>query len=145
MTVLDYLLIITITIGVIGGILYYLNRWASKRMSDQQSLIEMSKQSATIYVIDKKRDKIDNVNLPKIVSEQTPKYSKLMKMHFVKAKVGPQIMTLMCDKNVYNAIPVKKSLKVELAGIYIIGFAGMKTKEEMKQIKKDKKNKSKEK
>ena len=64
-------------------------------------------------------------------------------MNFVKAKIGPQIMTLICDKNVYNALPLKKNVKVELAGIYISNMQGLKSKEEMKALAKEKKAKAK--
>ena len=46
-------------------------------------------------------------------------------MPIVKAKVGPQITTLMCDKNIYNNLPVKKTVKVELAGVYISNIIGL--------------------
>ncbi|MCC8097529.1 MAG: hypothetical protein LIO44_03020, partial [Eubacterium sp.] len=80
-----------------------------------------------------------NVNLPKIVKDQMPKLGKHMKMYFVQAKIGPQIVTLITDKNVYNAIPVKKNVKAEIAGLYIVSIAGLKSAQEMKQKKKDKK------
>jgi len=46
-------------------------------------------------------------------------------MPIVKAKVGPQILTLMCDKNIYDVLVPKKTMKVELAGIYITKVSGM--------------------
>ncbi len=137
-----------IIVGVIfGGILiglYYLNRWATKKAAAQNTMVNSMKQSVTIYPIDKKKDKLENVTLPKGVIEQVPKYQKLLKTYFVKAKIGPQIVTLMCDKNVFEAMPLKKNVKVELAGIYIVSVAGMKSKEEMKAIKKARKEKAKE-
>ena len=42
----------------------------------------------------------------------------------VKAKVGPQIVNLMCDKSVFEIMPMKKNVKVELAGIYIVKIQG---------------------
>ena len=38
---------------------------------------------------------------------------------FVKAKVGPRIMTLIADPKVYEIIPVKKEVKAVVSGIYI--------------------------
>ncbi len=139
----DLIIIIMLFVAVIGGGLYLLNKKLSKKMNDAQSFIETSKQLVTIYPIDKRKDKITNVNMPKAVLDQVPKYQRLIPNYFVKAKVGPQIVTLMCDKHVFNAVPVKKNIKVELAGIYIVSVVGMKSKEEMKQIKKDKKEKAK--
>lgn len=140
----DIILLVFLAIGLIIVGFYFLNKWAYKRMDNQQSIIERTKTPATIYVIDKKKDKITNVNMPKVVIDQMPKIYKLVKMRFVQAKIGPQIMTLMCDKKVYQALPVKKNVKVELAGIYIISMKGMKSDKEIKEAKKAKKLKEKE-
>ena len=63
--------------------------------------------------------------MPKAVFDQLPKKAKAKKAFLVRAKVGPQIVTLMCDKPVFNVMPVKKNVKVELAGMYIVGIVGM--------------------
>ena len=81
--------------------------------------------------------------MPKAVSEQMPKIYKKMRLCFVQAKVGPQVMTLMCDKRVFEAIPVKKNVRVEIAGMYIVSVAGMKSPQEIKAAKKEKKLKEK--
>ena len=130
--IIVFLVIVAIVVG-----LYFLNRWASKRMVEQQSLIERTRQPQSIYVIDKKREKISNANFPKAVQEQIPRFNKLMKTYLVKAKIGPQIMTLMCDKEVFEVLPLKKTVKVDLAGIYIVSMKGMKSKEEMAALRKE--------
>lgn len=127
----DIAIIAFVVLALLIGAFFILNRWASKKMVEQQGMVERTKQPASIYVIDKKRDNIQNANLPKAVMEQVPRWNKIIKMCFVKAKIGPQIMTLMCDKEVFNALPLKKTVKVELAGIYIVSMAGMKSKKEM--------------
>jgi hypothetical protein len=139
----DILLIAIVVLGAIVAGLYFLNRWAGKRVAQQQDMVEKTKQSASIYVIDMRRDKAANVNLPKVVMENLPRSAKFMRMYFVKAKIGPQIMTLMCEKTVYNALDVKKTFQVELAGIYIASVKGMKTKYELNQARKAKKLKAK--
>ena len=140
---IDILLIVIVVLGAIVAGLYFLNRWAAKRVAAQQDMVEKTKQSASIYVIDMKRDKAANVTLPKVVMDNLPRTSKLMKMYFVKAKIGPQIVTLMCEKTVFNALDVKKTFQVELAGIYIASVKGMKTKYEIKQAQRNKKLKAK--
>ena len=140
---LDIILIVIVVLVALAAGLYFLNRWAANKMTTQQSMIEKTKQAASIYVIDKKHDKAANVTLPKVVMENLPRTAKLMKMHFVKAKIGPQIMTLMCDKNAYGALDIKKTFQVELAGIYIVSVKGMKTKYELKQAAKVKKQREK--
>jgi len=134
----DILIIVFAVLAVIVAALYFLNKWASKKNNEQQSVIEKTKQSTTIFVIDKKRDKAQNVTLPKAITDNLPKMAKTMKMNFVKAKVGPQIVTLMSDKRIYSMIETQKSYKVELAGIYIVSVKGMKTAHEMKEAAKEK-------
>lgn len=143
MTAGDIIIILLVVLGVGFAILMYFNQKASVKLGEHQELIDRSKQTTSIFIIDKKRCKIDEVNLPKMVTEQMPKHYKFLKLSFVQAKVGPQIMTLMCDKKVYEALPIKKNVKVELAGMYIITMVGMKSDAELKQMKKDKKNKEK--
>ena len=131
--IFDILILIAIVIGIVVVVLYFLNKWAGRKMADQQDMVERHKQTATIYVIDKKKDKITNANLPKAMASQIPRMGKIMKMPLVKAKVGPQIMTLVCDNAVFPALPVKKNVTVELAGAYIVGMKGMKTKQQLAQ------------
>ncbi len=46
-----------------------------------------------------------------MVIDQTPKLMRRTKMPIVKAKVGPRIMTLICDAAIFDQIPVKKGSK----------------------------------
>ena len=145
MTWADWLILIVIVIAVIAGILIFLNKKAYKKMNQQNEMIEQHKMLQTAYIIDKTRDKMTNVkSLPKAVTENVPKWSKLMKMYFVKVKIGPQILTLITDKRVFKALPVNKSVKIEIAGLYIVNMIGMKTPEQLKAIEKAKKEKAKE-
>lgn len=57
-----------------------------------------------------------------MVLEQTPKYLRGSKMPIVKAKIGPRIMSLMCDPKVFDQIPIKAEIKAEVSGIYITGI-----------------------
>jgi len=43
----------------------------------------------------------------------------------VKAKVGPQIVTLVADEKIYDEIPVKKEVKAVVSGIYITSVRGL--------------------
>ena len=136
MGIFDVVILVSIILILIVVGLYFLNRWAGKRMAQQQDLVAKHKQTATIYIIDKKKDKITNANLPKAVADQVPRMSRMMKMPMVKAKVGKDIMTLMCDNTVFPALPTKKNVTVELAGMYIVGMKGQKTKSEMAESRK---------
>ena len=84
-----------------------------------QEQMDAMKQTLSMLIIDKKKMKLKDANLPDMVLQQTPKYMRRMKMPFVKAKVGPRIMTLIADPKVYEIIPVKKEVKAVVSGIYI--------------------------
>ena len=42
-----------------------------------------------------------------------------------KAKVGPRVMTLMCDAKIFDLIPIKKEVKATVSGIYITAVKGV--------------------
>jgi len=121
----DYLIIITIVVVIIFVALLYFNKKNYGKMIQAQDFIDQNKTVVQIFVIDKKKEKPTPTNLPKNVFSQLPKTSKLRKMNMVKAKVGPQIVTLMCDKPIYDILTPKRNVKVELAGIYIVSIVGM--------------------
>jgi len=136
MGIWDIVIIVSIVVLVLGVGFYFLNKWAGKRAAQQQEMVQQHKQTMSIYVIDKKKDKITNANMPKAMIDQMPRMGKIMKMPLVKAKIGPQIMTLICDADVFKALPTKKTVTVEMAGAYIVGMKGMKTKMEMQEMRK---------
>ncbi|MDR1560694.1 MAG: hypothetical protein LBS84_13590 [Clostridiales bacterium] len=141
MTGLDYLVLVVIFVAALGVGLYFLNKWASTKMVEQQETMDRVKQMVTIFVIDKKKEKAANSTLPKEVKSKLPKIYRFMKVPLVKAKVGPQIVTLISEQKVFDALPVKKNIKVELAGIYIAGMQGLKSKKELQAMAKAKKAK----
>jgi hypothetical protein len=114
-----FLIAFVVIAALIAG-LYFWGKRLQKKYDDQQQLINQHKQALSIFVIDKKKDNVNNLKLPKQVKEQLPWMYKRRKMPVVIAKIGPQIQTLMCDERVYNSIPTKKQIKVEMAGILIV-------------------------
>lgn len=118
-TLLNVLLVILVIAAIALAVLYYLGRKMGKRQVEQQQLLEASKQVVSMLVIDKKKMKIKEANLPKLVYEQTPKYMRWAKVPIVKAKIGPKIMTLIADEKVFASLPVKTEAKVVISGLYI--------------------------
>jgi len=118
-TILNVLLVILIIIAVAMAILYFMGRKLEKRQVEQQNMLEEAAQTVSMLVIDKKKMKIKDANLPKIVYEQTPKYLRWAKVPIVKAKIGPKVMTLLADEKVFAALPLKTEAKVVISGIYI--------------------------
>ena len=78
-----------------------------------------------MLIIDKKRLPLKESGLPQMVIDQAPKLMRRSKLPIVKAKVGPKIMTLMCDASIYDLIPVKKEVKATVSGIYITAVKGV--------------------
>ncbi len=105
-------------------VLYFVGKKMQKKQDESQAQMQAAAQTATILVIDKKRIKLKDAGLPKIVLENTPKYLRGSKVPIVKAKIGPRIMSLMCDEKIFPVLPVKKELKVVLSGIYIMDVKG---------------------
>ena len=93
-------------------------------------------QTVSMLIIDKGKMRMKDAGLPAIVLENTPKYLRRSKVPVVKAKVGPKIMTLMCDAQIYPLIPVKKEVKATVSGIYITAVKGLRGPLETPQKKK---------
>ena len=119
------LIVSIVIIGVLVG-LYFWGKKLQTKYDQQQTLINQNKQQVQIFILDKKKDKIANAKLPKQVKDQFPKMYKMRKMPLVIAKIGPQITTLLCDEKIYKILPTKKQVKVEIAGLFIVGVKGPK-------------------
>ena len=87
--------------------------------------MEAAKQTVSMLIIDKKMMRIKESGLPQVVIDQTPKLMRRSKLPIVKAKVGPRIMTLVCDAKIYDMVPVKKEVKATVSGIYITEVKGV--------------------
>ncbi len=102
-----------------------LGKRAQKRQEEQQAQMEAVKQSISMLIIDKKRMRINEAGLPAAVMENTPKLLRRSKLPILKVKVGPQIMNLVCDEKIFDSVPVKKEVKAEVSGIYVISVRGI--------------------
>lgn len=126
MSKLTIVLLVILVVLIIACIaLYFLGKRAEKKQAEQQEQLDAVKQTVSILVIDKGRIRLKDAGFPPIVLENTPKYLRRSKVPVVKAKVGPKVMTLMCDAQVYPTIPVKKEVKATVSGIYITGVKGL--------------------
>ena len=140
---LTIILIILAVVAAILVVLYFVGTKLQKKQAEQQSMMEAMAQTVSMLVIDKKRMKLKDAGFPPMVYEQTPKYLRRAKVPVVKAKVGPRIMTLMCDEKVFAVLPVKQEAKVVVSGIYITAIKSVRgsgiTPPPPKKKKKDRK------
>ena len=119
------LLVILVVLVVALVVLYFVGRKAQRRQIAQKEQMEAVAQTVSMLIIDKKKLKLSESGLPEQVIQQTPKLLRRNKLPIVKAKVGPRIMTLACDAQVFELLPVKKEVKVVVSGIYITKVAGV--------------------
>ena len=129
------LVILAVLIAAVVA-LYFLGRKAQKKQAQQQQQIDAMKQTVSMLIIDKKRMKIKDSGLPQAVINQTPKLMRGSKLPIVKAKVGPQIMSLVSDDKIFDSIPVNKEVKAVVSGIYITDVKGLRGKVQVEQKKK---------
>ena len=97
------LVILVILIAALIG-LYFFGKKAQKKQEEQQAQIEATKQTVSMLVIDKKRMPLKESGLPQI---------------------GPKIAIMIADEKVFDLIPLKKEIKAEVSGLYIVGVKGI--------------------
>lgn len=126
-----WIVIAVVIVALVG--LYFWGKKLQGRYDEQQQLISNNKQAVTLFIIDKKKDNLTNLKLPKQMKDELPWMYKKRKMPVVIAKIGPQIQTLLCDQKIYDSLPTKKQVKVELAGILIVNVLSGKLPETKKK------------
>ena len=122
-TIVLIVVLIILAAAVIG--LYFFSKKAQKKQAETEEQLKASAQTMSMLIIDKKKMKIKEAGLPSVAVESTPKYLRGMKVPVVKAKVGPKVMTLLCDEKIFPLIPVKKEVKAIVSGLYITGVKGI--------------------
>ena len=120
MSPLTIVLIVILVVLIIALVaLYIFGKKAEKKQAAQREQMEAAAQVISMLIIDKKKMKLKESGLPASVIENTPKYLRRTKIAVVKAKIGPRIMTLMCENKVFEVLPVKKEVKAVVSGLYI--------------------------
>ena len=126
MSTWQWVLVISLVVFIAAiAVLYFFGRKAQKKQAEQQKQIEAYKQQVSMLVIDKKRMKLKDAGLPQAVLDGTPKLMRNSKLPIVKAKVGPQIVTLVCEESIFDMVPVKREVKATVSGIYLTSVKGI--------------------
>lgn len=120
MSTVNIVLLVILAVLIVGLIvLYFLGKKAQKKRDEQEAQLAANAQTVSMLIIDKKRMRLKDSGLPQVVIDQTPKMMRRSKLPIVKAKVGPQIVTLVCDQKIFDLVPVKKEVKATVSGIYL--------------------------
>ena len=133
-----FLIVLGIVLVVLVALLvvvYFVGKKAEKKQAEQKAQMDAVAQSVSMLVIDKKKMKLKDAGLPSQVLESTPKLLRGSKLPIVKAKIGPRVMSLVCDQKIFDMVPVKKEVKAVISGIYITEVRGLRGPLEIKQEK----------
>lgn len=128
------LVVLVVLIAALVALSIYGKKLQERQEQSQQEL-ENASQNVSLLVIDKKRMKLKEAGLPQLILDQTPKYMRGRKVPIVKAKIGPRIMSFICDEKIFETIPVKKEVRAVISGIYIMGVKGLHTNLDARQTK----------
>lgn len=112
------LIILAVVVGVLIA-LYFVGKKLQKKQEASQASIDAAAQTMNFFIIDMKKMKLSEAGLPKIVTEQTPKYLRRTKLPILKVKVGPRVMSLICDAKVFDTLAPKQEVKATVSGIYV--------------------------
>lgn len=140
-------MIILAIVVVILLVLVIVGKRLEKKQAAQQETIEAAAQTMNFFIIDMKMMKITEAGLPKVVLDQTPKMMRRAKLPILKVKVGPKVMSLICDQKVFQTLAPKQEVKATVSGLYVTGAKRIrgpvvetdpkKRKEQAKQAKKE--------
>lgn len=121
------IVLIVVAVVLIAAIvaLYIAGKKLQKKKAEQDEQMAAVAQQVTMLVIDKKKMKLIESGLPQAVIDQTPKAMRRSKLPIVKAKIGPKVMSLIADADIFDQIPVKKEIKATVSGLYITAIKGM--------------------
>ncbi len=120
--------IVLVVLIAVAVVLYIFGNKMQKKQMDQREQINAAAQPASMFIIDKKILPIKEAKLPKTVMDQLPKRYLKAKVPMVKAKVGPQVTTLICDESIYEDVPKHGEVKAMVSGIYLVGVKTLHSK-----------------
>lgn len=141
---MSWWMITLIVLGVLAVamiVLYKVGDNLQKKQVSQKEQMAEAAQPVTMLVIDKKIIPMKDANLPKAVMDQTPKRYQKAKLPIVKAKIGPQIMNLICDDAIYDDVPTKGEVKAMVSGIYIMSIKSVRNNKKGTPVEEPKKKK----
>lgn len=100
--------------------LFIFGRRTQKKQEAQEEDMRRQAQPMTFYIIDKKKMRLKDAGLPKVVYDSSPKLARISKVPILKVKVGNKVTNLVCDGEVYKTLLPKQEVKAQVAGIYVV-------------------------
>ena len=110
---------VIVVVAAVCVTLILLGKRAEKRTQQQEAEIQKNAQPMNFYIIDKKKMRLKDAGLPKIVYDSTPKTARIWRMPVLKVKAGNRVMSLICDSSVYKTVLPKQEVKAMVSGMYV--------------------------
>ena len=92
-----FAIIMVVIVGLFIALYIFGNKMQKQQLAQREQL-QAAAQPANLFIIDKKIMPMKDAKLPKAVMDQAPKRYQKAKIPVVKAKVGPQVMTIIWDE-----------------------------------------------
>lgn len=124
------LIILAVMIAILIA-LYFYGKKAMKKQEEQNEIINKTQKPISMLILDKKKLRLKDCGLPPEMMQQTNFFMRMSKVPMIKAKVGPRVMSLMCNPDIYDTIPLKKEVKAMLSGYYVASFRELHGKKEV--------------
>jgi hypothetical protein len=119
-TIIMIIILAALVAGVI--VLYIVSSRQQKKSEEALAQIKAAAIPQTMLILDKKRVRAIDAQLPKVVIDNMPRMARRSKLPIVKAKVGSTVRNFMCDADVFEILPVKQEVKAMVGGIYIVSI-----------------------
>lgn len=116
-------IVVLIVLGVVLAVLlvlYLLGKKNQKKQEAQEEEIKKQAQPMSFYIIDKKRMRLKDAGMPKVMYESTPKLARIGRIPILKVKVANRVMNLMCEPDVFKTLLPKQEVKAQVAGMYVV-------------------------
>ena len=136
-----WLIIVAAAVAAAIWTITRLGKRAQRKQDDAQQKIDAAKQTVKMLVIDKKKMLMKDAGFPQFVLDSVPKLMRRQKVPVVKAKVGARVSTFLASKEAFDLIPVKKEVKAEVSGLYIVSVKGLRGSLESDKAKKKRESK----
>lgn len=63
--------------------------------------------------------KLKSAPFPAELYEKTPLYLRWMKVNVVQVKIGPRVVNLLCERDIFDQIPIRTTIQGKISGVYL--------------------------
>ena len=117
--------IILLVLGIAGTAMYFVAKKNLAKQKESEEQLEAAKQTVSMFIISKKKMKLKDAGLPSAALESVGRLARNQKFPILKVKVGPQVMNLICEPEIFDSVPEKKEVKATVAGLYVTSVKGL--------------------